>query len=112
MMDPRVASLEAMKASYTTLGHAIDCMEAAIRAEILEPPQSNTGWDAYPATLSVSEAAEAAGVAIMTLRKWLLEPDFPAAKRGERWLIDRDRFRQWLYCNPLSSTVLQLAKRV
>ena len=98
MHETKVASLEALKASYLVLGQTIQVLEAEIEAEKHMPKLDVllNGWASLPKTLSLLRACEAMGVSYSTAMGYTKDPSFPAKRHGSRWLVDRDRLRDWM----------------
>lgn len=98
MTIARNATLAAMRASYEALGGAIALLEAEIEADDQRPKIEAllTGWDILPKTMTLRQAANAAGVSYPTAINWTHDPTFPGKKRDGRWYIDRDALREWL----------------
>ena len=46
--------------------------------------------------LNLEQAANAVGVSVPTMRRWLQEAAIPALRLGRRWLIPADSLQQWV----------------
>ena len=110
MTERREARLAAIEANYSLLGLLIEELKDELRSE---RPPSKTGWDKFGPSLNVAEACEATGLKIDTFRTLMREEGFPGTKVGRRWVIDRDRLRNWMLGrNPKpKATVVPFGKR-
>lgn len=56
--------------------------------------------------LTLEEAAAAMGVSLPTMRDIARRQDFPAIRKGRRWIIPRRAFADWLDQQAHSRTVM------
>lgn len=47
-------------------------------------------------TLDLKEAAALAGVCVTTMRNWVKQDSFPALRAGNKWIIVREQFLEWM----------------
>lgn len=58
-------------------------------------------------TYSLAEAAEVAGVSVVTMSEWVHLNDFPALRAGKKWIIGKEQFHEWLKKHTMNRTVIK-----